>query len=94
MITAKEALAIAKLNTTEDVSEYIAHIEKLIKKAIEKGDTEIIIQKTPYARLFHEDRSSIVQEVINILENNGYAVKECYNQNDCNIGLMIDWSNA
>jgi len=45
MITAKEALEIAKLNTTEDVSEHIAYIEKLIKKAIEKGDTKITIQK-------------------------------------------------
>ena len=34
MITAKEALEIAKLNTTEDVSEHIAYIEKLIKKII------------------------------------------------------------
>lgn len=41
MITAQEALEIAKLNTTEDVSEHIAYIEKLIKKAIEKGDTKI-----------------------------------------------------
>lgn len=68
MIIAKEALEIAKLNTTEDVSEHIAYIEKLIKKAIEKGDTKITIQKIPYARLFHEDRSSTTQEIINVLK--------------------------
>ena len=94
MITAKEALEIAKLNTTEDVSEHIAYIEKLIKKAIEKGDTKITIQKNPYARLFHEDRSSTTQEIINVLKNNGYTVEEYYNKNDRNIGMMIDWSNA
>lgn len=95
MITAKEAYKIAK----PAYDNYMAFLDKKIRKAAGERKTEIIIRESPYNDWLYDEknlkkRDEDAYKAISKLRELGFSVGLYYNELQfVDIGLRINWGN-
>lgn len=90
MIKAQEARELA----TDYVQLYCDELEKLIRKAAEDKNFEVVVRKNPYSEWLKnghpEDKNA--RETIEILQKNGFRVSYFYEERQfVDTGLKISW---